>query len=426
VFELENGSVLEFSGGYTGYLEQKAELVEHLGRVEQNRLNLLRRERAWLLRGAKARTTKQKARRDRAEALVAETGLRQAQRVDLGGLDAGAPRMGKTILELADLGLELGGRGLIRGLTLHMVSGERIGILGPNGAGKTSLLKVASGELAPSAGKVTRGVNTNAIHFDQARAGLIDEWSVFDNVAEREGADRGAADVVKIGDTILEMRSYLERFLFEGLKQRQKVGSLSGGERARVALAKALRSGANLLLLDEPTNDLDVHTLASLEELLVGWPGCALVVSHDRYFLDRVATSILVLDGAGTATRYPGGYESYRSLKEQADAEAKELFRANPEPPPEEKAAVAPPAEAGPRPLTFAERKELDGILEQITLLETQVTDLEAKLASPALYAAGPEASRRAQADYTTAKDALSARTVRWEHLESRRDVKRR
>ncbi|HEX4337480.1 MAG TPA: ABC-F family ATP-binding cassette domain-containing protein [Polyangiaceae bacterium] len=434
VFELEGGAILEFSGGYTGYIEQKAELVEHLGRVESNRLNLLRRERAWLQRGAKARSTKQKARRDRAEALVAETAPREAGRVELGGLDVGAPRTGKTILDFEDVGLSIGGRELVRGLTLHMVTGDRIGILGPNGAGKTSLLRVASGELAATSGKVTRGLNTNPVHFDQARAGLIDGWSVFDNVAEREGADRGAADVVRIGDTILEMRSYLERFLFEGIKQRQKVGSLSGGERARVALAKALRSGANLLLLDEPTNDLDVHTLASLEELLVGWPGCALVVSHDRYFLDRVATSILVLEGGGAVARYPGGYESYRSLKGQADAEKKEEERAKAGASKAEKlapavsAAVPAPARAveSLRALSFAERKELDGLLEEITTLETRAGELEAKLASPALYAAGPEASKAAQAEYTKAKDELVARTARWEHLESRRDAKRR
>jgi ATP-binding cassette subfamily F protein uup len=426
VFELEQGRILEFSGGYEGYLEQKAELVDHLGRVEQNRLNLLRRERAWLLRGAKARSTKQKARKDRAEALLAVSGPRDAGRVDLAGLDAGAPRTGKTILDFEGAGLSLGGKRLFRDLTLRLVGGERLGVLGPNGAGKTSLLNVASGEMQATEGKVTRGVNTTIVHFDQSRAALIDEWSVFDNVAEREGADRGAADVVRIGDTIMEMRSYLERFLFEGIKQRQKVGSLSGGERARVALAKALRGGANLLLLDEPTNDLDVHTLAALEELLVGWPGCALIVSHDRYFLDRVATGTLVFEGDGRVTRYPGGYETYRSLKAQADAARKA-------PPPEAalvRPAPAPMTARSPtealRALSFAERKELDGILDEITSLETTVEALEKRLANPVLYASGPEEARRLQAEYETAKAGVTARTVRWEHLESRREVKRR
>ncbi|HVW28290.1 MAG TPA: ABC-F family ATP-binding cassette domain-containing protein [Polyangiaceae bacterium] len=425
VFELEGGVVREFSGGYSGYVEQKAELVEHMERVEQNRLNLLRRERAWLLRGAKARTTKQKARRDRAEALLAESAPREAERVDLGGLAAGAPRMGKTILDFEDVGLSVGGRELVRSLTFNMVSGDRVGVVGPNGAGKTSLLRVASGELAPTRGRVVRGANTNAVHFDQARAGLIDDWSVFDNVAGREGADRGAADVVRIGENVLEMRSYLERFLFEGVKQRQKVGSLSGGERARVALAKALRSGANLLLLDEPTNDLDVHTLASLEELLVGWPGTALVVSHDRWFLDRVATSILAFDGSGEVRRYAGNYETYRSLKEQAEAADKELERARAEAAKPAKPDPPKPDSGEPRPLSFSEKKELEGILDEITALEARVAELEAALGKPELYAAGKEDARRVQADYDAAKSALTARTSRWEDLEARRDVKR-
>src|SRR6185503_4641116 len=143
-------------------------------------------------------------------------------------------------------------------------------------------------------------------------------WSVFDNVAEREGAERSGGGQVHIGSETMDLRVYLERFLFDGSKQRQKVSALSGGERARVALAKTLRSGANLLLLDEPTNDLDVATLGELEDLLTAWPGCAIVVSHDRYFLNCVATSILSFEGEGRVVRYPGGYDSYRTLRDEA------------------------------------------------------------------------------------------------------------
>jgi ATP-binding cassette subfamily F protein uup len=418
VLELEGGQLTEFQGGYQDYLEQKAELVAHAERVEQNRLNLMRREQAWLMRGARARTTKQKARRGRAEAVVSAKAPKEAAALSLAGMERGAARMGKTILDLEDMGLDLGGHRLIGSLTLRLVSGDRVGIIGPNGAGKTSLLRIVAGELEPSRGNVVRGQNTRLIYFDQSRSQLRDDWSVLENVAEREGALQTGGGVVQIGDRTIEMRRYLEEFLFDASQQRQKVGALSGGERARVALAKSLKTGANLLLLDEPTNDLDVSTLAALEELLDSWPGCALLVSHDRYFLDRVATSILVFSGDGVVTRYPGGYESYRSLRDQAEATEERAPAAVVETP---KPADAPVA--GPKPLTFAERKELDGILDEITALERVVSDLEASLADPLLYARDTELAKRMRADHAEKREQLLRRTARWEELEGRRDV---
>lgn len=424
IVELEQGRLTEFSGGYAEYLEQKAELVAHAERVEQNRLNLLRRERAWLLRGAKARTTKQKARIRRAEALELDKPPTEADRIVLAGLESGAARTGKSILDLTDVGFRIGDRTLIASLSLHLVTGDRIGVIGPNGAGKTTLLKLAAGELEPSSGTIVRGVNTKITYFDQARSALVDGWSVFDNVAEREGALRGGADVVRIGTRTLELRTYLEQFLFDWGKQRQKVGSLSGGERARVALAKALRTGANLLLLDEPTNDLDVSTLGAVEEFLAGWPGVAIVVSHDRYFLDRVATSILAFEGGGTVTLYPGGYESYRRLRDQAGLERPTAVRHAAEAPigqsPKEGVSAT-----GPKPLTFSERKELDGILDEITALETRLHEIEERLASPALYSENPDDARKAREDYARTQVDLNHRTARWEELEARREERR-
>jgi ATP-binding cassette subfamily F protein uup len=422
IIELESGKLTEFQGAYGDYLQQKAELVAHAGRVEQNRLNLLRREHAWLLRGAKARSTKQKARVKRARALLAADGPRDTGRVSLEGLEAGASRTGKTILDFQDLSLDLGGRTLIRNLTLNLVTGERMGVIGANGVGKTSLLRLVSGELTPTSGRAILGSNTKFVYFDQARSGLKDDWSIFDNVAEREGAERGAADVVKIGERVLEMRTYLEQFLFDASKQRQKVGALSGGERARVALAKALRTGANLLLLDEPTNDLDVATLGALEELLVGWPGCALIVSHDRYFLDRVATSTLAFEGDGTVTRYPGGYETYRSLRKQAEAGSGSRNGPPAAEPTANDAAAA--LEPDLKPLTYAEKKELETLLDVVTELEKRVQELEQRLASPALYATDPDQARAARAQHARAEEDLRTKTARWEALESRRDVK--
>jgi ATP-binding cassette subfamily F protein uup len=423
IFELEHGELREFAGSYSDYLEHKEQLLAHAQRAESNRQNRLRRERAWLLRGAKARTTKQKARIKRAEALMAVEAPRLAARAELAGLSAGAAQIGKTVLELHDVAVAIAGRTLISGLTLHMVQGERMGIVGPNGAGKTSLLRLCSGELAPTRGRVKLGARTQVAHFDQARAALRDDWSVYDNVAQREGAERDGGGHVYFGALELDLRSYLERFLFDGSKQRQKVGALSGGERARVALAKALRTGANLLLLDEPTNDLDVAMLGELEDLLCAWPGCALVVSHDRAFLNLVATSILAFEGSGVLTRYAGNFATYREQRAAAQARA--------QPPASQGAAprrLAPQqapkaAEAAPlrRPLTYAERLELAAIVDRIADAEAVLAQHEAALSDAATYSQGPAARKRAQDAYESARAAVAQLNARWEELETRK-----
>jgi ATP-binding cassette subfamily F protein uup len=420
ILELDRGTLREFRGNYESFLEQKEALLEQEGRVEQNRQNLVRRELAWLRRGAKARTTKQKARIQRAEAVIAVEAPKAHGKVKL---ETVATRVGKTILELRDVSFGAGDRTLVEGLTLHMVSGDRIGILGPNGAGKTTLLRLVVGDLAPAKGEVVRGVQTKIAYFDQARAGLVDEWSVFDNVAEREGAERTGGGQVHLGDRALDLRTYLEQFLFDPSKQRQKVGALSGGERARVGLAKMLKTGANLLLLDEPTNDLDIATLSSLEEMLTTWPGCALVVTHDRYFLNRVATSVLAFEpGSTRVLHYPGGYDDYRAIRdahESAEAEARQTKKSAP-PPPSTSAKEAPAKKA----LTYAERLELGAILGHIEEAEAQLRAAEEKLLDPTLYTRTDEA-RAAQAARTSAEERVATLTARWEDLESRKDVVR-
>jgi ATP-binding cassette subfamily F protein uup len=382
------------------------------------------------MRGARARTTKQKARIQRAEEAIAAPTPQEALRAKL---EATATRTGNTILELHGVGLDLGGRTLIEDLTLHMVKGDRIGVVGPNGAGKTSLLKIVSGELEPTRGRVVRGANTKLAYFDQARANLVDEWSIFDNVAEREGAERTGAGIVKVGDRSTDLRTYLEQFLFDPKKQRQKVGSLSGGERARVALAKLLKTGSNLLLLDEPTNDLDIATLGALEEMLMTWPGCALVVTHDRYFLNRVATSILGFHGQdGEVVRYPGDYDAYRAAADAAKAAA----RTPPKGPGQEtasktdglrtpKTSRAPSSQASGKPLTHRERIELDGILELIGQAEAALAGIERDLADPSLYAAHRDRLRELNESRSRSVSRIADLTSRWEALEARRDVKR-
>ena len=329
VLDLENGVLTEYTkrndsvGAFVDFLEQKAERFAQAERVESNRQNFLRREIEWLRRGPKARSTKQKARIQRAETAIGAEGLRVRGEVDLVGLEGGAARLGKTILDLVDVRLDLGGRRLIDSLTMRLVKGARVGIVGPNGAGKTTLLRLVTGELEPTSGTLVRGLQTKIAYFDQARTTLRDDWSVLDNVAEREDSDRTGGGTVILGDREMGMRAYLELFLFNGAALRRKVSALSGGERARVALALSLKSGANVLLLDEPTNDLDMDTLGALEDLIESWPGCVLVVSHDRWFLDRVATSILAFEGNGKTQLYSGNWEAYREQKREDERAAK-------------------------------------------------------------------------------------------------------
>ncbi len=442
IVELENGNLTEYTGNYETFLDKKAEAMEQADRVESNRQNLVRREQAWLRRGAKARSTKQKARIQRAEAVIAIDAPKERERARLEGMASG--RLGGTILEFRDVSAAVpeGGRTLFDHLTLHMVAGDRIGIIGPNGSGKTSLLKLISGEAEPLKGEVVRGTRTKLAYFDQARANLMDDWSIYDNVAEREGAERTGGGQVDLGVETIDLRVYLERFLFEIPKQRQKVGALSGGERARVALAKMLKGGANLLLLDEPTNDLDVQTLGALEEMLETWKGCAIVVSHDRYFLNNVATSILAFEpsktepGRAILTRYQGNYDTYRSLKAEAEAA---LAAAAPAPVKGASSASGAPAagaksevatsgkgaaSADLKPLTYTERKELETIFDTIGEAEDAVAAAEKKLSDPTIYSR-PEEARTLQASLEKAQLEVARVTARWEDLEARRDAKR-
>ncbi len=427
IIELSGGKLYEYQGSYGDYLEQRAVRDAQEERVESNRQNLLRREKAWLLRGAKARTTKQKARIQRAEALIAVGGPDAREVLELSSVSA--PRLGRTVLELHDLSLAMGGRTLLTGLTLHLRGGERIGIVGPNGAGKTTLLKAITGELAPLSGEVVRGTQTKIAVLDQGRSVLKDEWTILENVVDREGAHRTGAGVVKFGEETVEVRSYLERFLFDAHKQMQKVGSLSGGERARVTLAKVLTQGANLILLDEPTNDLDVATLGALEDMLESWPGAAIVVSHDRWFLDRVATGILAFEADAKATLYQGNFSHYRDIKDEAARVRSEEARAK------RQEAKAPTGAVGSgansdgspvkKPLTYAERIELDAIMEKIDAADADVKRLEAEVSDPMLYTTRAKEAPRLHAAFEAAKTEAARLTERWAHLEERRDAKK-
>jgi ATP-binding cassette subfamily F protein uup len=409
--EIDDGEAYSFDGGYERYLEQKAEREAHLARVEQNRQNFLRRELEWLRRGCKARTTKQSARIARAEEALAQPKPKTEQTTEF-RIDVA--RTGKTILELRDATLKMGDRTLVDSLVLYLQEGERIGVVGRNGTGKTTLLRAILGQLQPTSGQIVVGANTRTVHLDQNRSNIDDTQTVFENAA-------GDQTRITLGNENLDPHQYVERFGFDRYQQRQPVTALSGGERARVALAKLLRQSANLLLLDEPTNDLDVQTLGSLETMLVDQGVTAIVVTHDRWFLDRVATAILAFEGDGRVVLYPGNFDTYRRLRAEAMA-AREKAAAIAAAPVTAPAKTNEASRKNKKPgLSFKEQRELDELPNRIDELDTKVSELTSKLSDPAIYTQGRDAISQVQSELEQTKAELDEKMARWEELERRK-----
>jgi ABC transport system ATP-binding/permease protein len=408
-FEIDHGKLFAYEGGFEAYLEAKAERLELARRTEANRQNYLLRELEWLRRSPKARTGKQKARIARIDDVL---GQQIETTHEKATLEATSTRSGRTILEAHGLTLRVQGRTLVEGFDLSMRKGDRVGIVGPNGVGKTTLIRALTGHLDPDGaierdGEVRLGKNTRIAYLDQLRSGLAEQSTVYDAVADGRSH-------LEIGGRTLEVRAWLERFLFEGPTQRQRIDTLSGGERARVALAKLLAAPANLLVLDEPTNDLDVDTLGALESMLVEFEGTCLVVTHDRWFLDRVATAIVAFEGDGRAVRYEGDYETYRRLR----------AKVTPSPPPTRTTAATHPTPQRParRGLTYAERLELERLETEVEEADALVDRLEAALADPESYGDDGTKARDLGAQLEEAKREAARLMDRWEALELARE----
>lgn len=413
ILELDRGHLYAYDGNYHRFLEKQAERLDNEASREHERAMFVRRELDWIRRGPQARATKQKARIDRFyEAVADKPGNDERPPMDrklVLRLPTGG-RIGKTILELRGLTKSLGGKRLFSELTLLLKPGDRIGIVGGNGVGKTTLLRTLLGELAPDAGEVITGQNTRIAFLDQGRAELDDERSVLQEVS-------GDSDSVFLEDGPVHVRTFLRMMLFDDRFADAKVGTLSGGERNRVQLAKLLRRGGNLLVLDEPTNDLDLMTLGVLEQALVEFPGCALIVSHDRWFLDHVATGILAFGGDGQVTFYEGNYSDYLDKARAQSAERSAAPPARGEP--VRAAAVAGERPAAPRRLTYNEQRELATIEEKILTAEEGVKELQEQLNQPALYKERAAEVPALVASLDRARAQVELLYARWQELDA-------
>jgi ATP-binding cassette subfamily F protein uup len=413
MFELDGGVLNAYSGGYSSYLVQKAEQLEADARGQTRLLNLLRREEAWLRRGAKARTTKQKARIGRVEDLRGQKTAPSRRDVSF-ALDTDK-RLGSTIIDAKGVTVELGGQTLVAGLDYSLRKGERIGILGPNGCGKTSLIKALLGELPLASGTVTLGKNTLIGYIDQIRSGLDETLTVGDSVSDNDWVTVGGPNGRK-----RHKIGYLEDFLFTPEDQRAPVSTLSGGERARLLLAKLMLKGANVLVLDEPTNDLDIPTLQLLDAALCDFPGSVLMVTHDRYFLDRVATGILDFQGEGRVVFYEGNYEIFNRLKKIQHDEAQDALKSKTAKAATPVVVKSPEKKQKKSGLNFNEKRELDEIEGRIEALEEKKAKIERSLSDPTNLTGGHEELGRLSAEVAEVDGQLTEAMERWEELEAK------
>jgi ATP-binding cassette subfamily F protein uup len=357
-WEVVDGGVERYEGGYSAYTLAKAERARVAAATEDKRQNLLRKELAWLRRGPRARTSKPRFRVEAAQALIADV---PPLRDEVELTRFATARLGKTVYDLEDVTVAPGEQPIFERMTWRLGPGDRVGVLGRNGSGKTTLLRLLAGSIAPAAGRVIRGKTVQPAHLSQELAELDPSRRVLESVEEIQRR-------ITVGKRDWTAGQLLERLGFRGDAQWTPVGELSGGERRRLQLLRLLMGEPNVLLLDEPTNDLDIETLTELEDLLDGWPGTLVVVSHDRYFLERVTDHVVALLGDGRVSMLAGGIDEYLSRRETAATAARA----------EQRVAPARPADAGQG---WRARKDLDRLERRIDKLAGRAAELHAELA---------------------------------------------
>jgi len=308
ILELDRGSGIPYEGNYSNWLEQKAKRLAQESREDKTRQKTLERELEWMRQGQKARQAKQKARINAYNDLATQSEREKISRAQI--VIPNGPRLGGKVIEVENLNKAMGDKLLIEGLNFSLPPGGIVGVIGPNGAGKSTLFKVLTGQENEDSGSVSYGDTVQLSYVDQSRDDLKDGETVWEAIS-------GGAEVIELGDAQVNSRAYCSSFNFKGGDQQKKVSLLSGGERNRVHMARLLKSGGNVLLLDEPTNDLDVETLRALEDALVDFAGCAVVISHDRFFLDRICTHIMAFEGEAHVEWFEGNFEDYEEDKKR-------------------------------------------------------------------------------------------------------------
>ena len=308
ILELDRGRGIPYEGNYSSWLEQKAKRLEQEAREDKSKQKTLERELEWMRQGQKARQAKQKARINAYNELASQSEREKISRAQI--VIPNGQRLGAKVMEIAGLQKSMGDKLLIENLNFALPPGGIVGVIGPNGAGKSTLFKMLTGQENPDAGSISYGDTVHLSYVDQSR----DDLNAGDTVWE---AISGGAEIIEIGDAQVNSRAYCSSFNFKGGYQQKKVDLLSGGERNRVHMARLLKEGGNVLLLDEPTNDLDVETLRALEDALVDFAGCAVVISHDRFFLDRICTHILAFEGEAHVEWFEGNFEDYEEDKKR-------------------------------------------------------------------------------------------------------------
>jgi len=410
ILELCDGKFFSHAGNYTDYLLDKAERQAADATIEHKRQMFLKKELAWVRQGPRAQRSKQKDRFERYYDEVAKDGPVIEEDVEL--VIPPPPQLGNRTVEVSNLGMEIAGKKLFSGFNFTFENGKRVGVCGRNGLGKTTLLKIIIGDLKPTEGTIKTGQLTKFNYVDQGRLQLNEENTAMDEVAE-------GREFVQWGDAKLSVRSYLKRFLFADERILTQVKKLSGGERSRLLLARILKSGGNFLILDEPTNDLDLPTLRVLEEALIAFPGVTCVVSHDRYFLNRVCTDILAFEGDGKIHHSVGDYDYYLEKKQKAEAAATRQSAAIISTNKSAARVAATPKSAKPRKLSFKEARELEGMEAQIHAVEADVARIEGLFSNPDFFRNHATQVNQLTEELEAAKKNISNLYSRWEELEA-------